>query len=132
MCGIFLSYFGTVSVFPTHAHIWFVEFQYHSRGRINTRLCTYKLAWQLPRALSMREVITHVSGLNRRTACTIALKDIPETCGLTPSHTSILAIFDQICHSFQRFTTTAGQSSIAVAKTCPSYLNKLAIARGLP
>ena len=73
----------------------------------------------------------HVSDPNRRTASTTASNNIPETHGMTPSQSSILAIFALIFRSFPRFPTTADQFSSAAVKTCPMYYNDVAITRGL-
>ena len=80
----------------------------------------------------MREVSTHEYDPNKITACTTALKDIPETLGLAPSCTRILASRAQLFYTFRRLPTTVGQLSSAAVKTRPRYLNEVTVARDLP
>ena len=69
----------------------------------------------------MRGVVTQVFDPIRSTACTTALKNIPETHGLAPSRPSILAIRAHLFCAFRRFPTNAGQSSFVTVKTHPRY-----------
>ena len=79
----------------------------------------------------MQGVTTYVYNPNRRNSCTTALRDIPETRGMAPSHLSILASHAQLFRSFQRFPTTDVQSSSAAVKTRPRYLKEVTVARVL-
>ena len=54
----------------------------------------------------MQGVITHVSAPKMSTACTTALKNIPETLGFAPSIPKILDIRAQLFLDFRRFPTT--------------------------
>ena len=79
----------------------------------------------------MRGVITHVSDLNISTACTTALKNIPETLGMSPSHPRIIYRRTQIFRDFMMFPATDGQSSSSAIKTRPRYLKGVTVSIGL-
>ena len=80
----------------------------------------------------MRGVITHVSDPKINTACTNALKNIPDTLGLAPSCTRILVSRAQLFHAFFKFPATARKFSSPSVKTRPNYLNKVTISSCLP
>ena len=74
----------------------------------------------------MRGVITHVYDLEICTACTTALKNIPDTQGFATSYPKIIESRAQLFLTFLRFPTTAFQSSFEVVSVRPMYLNGVA------
>ena len=59
----------------------------------------------------MQGFITHVSNFNISTACTTALKKIPDTCRLAPSYPMIINDRIHFLLIFLTFPTTTSQSS---------------------
>ena len=58
----------------------------------------------------MHGFITHVSDPKKRTTCTAALKNIPETRVFATHRPKILAIRPLFVRDFQNLATTEGQS----------------------
>ena len=59
----------------------------------------------------MTGVVTHIPDLKISTACTTALKNIPNTLVFAPSLTNIIDHHTQLFLTFYRLPTTAGQFS---------------------
>ena len=72
-------------------------------------------------------VSTHVSDLKSNTSCTTALKNIPDTLGLAPSHPMILDRLAQLFRAFFKLPTTPGQFSSPAVKTGPKYLKEMTV-----
>ena len=80
----------------------------------------------------MKGVTTQVSNPKSSTACTTALKNRLDTLGAAPSLLSIHVILLQITLVWDKFFTTADQSSSSAKITRPSYLKEVTLSRGLP
>ena len=78
--------------------------------------------WKLSRARSILGISTHVYSPNSNTACTTALKKLPDTLAYAPFRHSIRDRRPQLFRVFYRLPATAGQSSSHAVITHPRYL----------
>ena len=80
----------------------------------------------------MRGFIIHVSDPKMSTSCTTALKNTPDTLGLSPSLNKIIDNRAQIFLTFHRLPATTGQSSSNYIIIWHSYLKYVTEFSGLP
>ena len=80
----------------------------------------------------MRWVTTQASKPKRNTSCTTALKKNSKTCGSAPFLMIILVILFHTALAWDKFLTTAGQSSSAAESTRPRYCKEVIISKGHP
>ena len=79
----------------------------------------------------MQGVTTHVSDPKSSTACTTALKNIPNYLGFAPYLTKILDRHAHIFFDISRFPTTAGQLLSEAIIIRPKHLKYVADSSGL-
>ena len=89
-------------------------------------------AWNPPRDFPMRGVTTQVYDPKSSTACTMDLKNNPDTRGTDPSLLMMCDILLQTTLSQDKFFTTSGQSLSAADINSTRYLKEVTISRGCP
>ena len=83
-------------------------------------------------ACSILGVSTHVYASNSNTACTTALKKLPNTLASAPYQHSIRDRRPQLFRAFDRLPATSGQSSYLAVTTCKKYLESNTVSSRFP